>query len=78
MEDIQLRESDIQSLSDRNAIASLFTTLGYDVDRLTQTPAALSITNETLIRNIEHIEQIAVQDDELYIYLFEMHVSSTK
>ena len=72
MEDLNLRTSDIQSLSNVDAIASFFTSLGYNVERLPQTTAALGITNEALTRNIEEIEQIAVQDGELYIYLFEM------
>jgi len=72
MEDLNLRESEIQSLSHVDAIVAFFASLGYSVERLQQTPAALGITNDTLIRNIQHVEQIAVQDGELYIYLFVM------
>jgi hypothetical protein len=72
IEDLNLRESEIQSLSSIEALTSFFASLGYNAERLQQTPAALGITNDTLIRNIQHVEQIAVQDSELYIYLFVM------
>ncbi len=72
-DDRQLTAGDIQSLSTRDAVAALFATLGWNVDeRLPQTPAALGITAESLIRQIRHVEQIAVQDDWLHVYLFEM------
>jgi type I restriction-modification system DNA methylase subunit len=63
---------DIQAISNRDGVAGLFLKLGYNVDRLEQSSAALGITADALIRRIEHIEQIAVQDALLYIYLFEM------
>jgi len=71
--DKALKASDIQSLSNPDAVASFFLGLGYNVDaRIEQTASALGIANESLIRHIDHIEQIARQDDHLQVYLFEM------
>ncbi len=67
-----ITRNDIQALSDNDGVAALFLKLGYDVERLEQQPAVLGITAESLQRRIEHIEQIAVQDGWLHVYLFEM------
>jgi len=68
-----LKASDVQSLSNPDAIASFFLGLGYNVDaRIAQTPSALGITNESLTRHINHIEQIAAQEGYFKVYLFEM------
>jgi len=75
-EDKGLSVSDIRSLSSRDGIASFFASLGYNTDaRLTQTPAAMGITAESLQRQIKHIERLAVQEDgaePLDVYLVEL------
>lgn len=70
--DFNLKKADIQTLADRDAIAGLFTTLGYNVERISQTTDALGITNDGLKRHIEYVEQLVLQDGYLFIYLFEM------
>ncbi|MBN2472656.1 MAG: hypothetical protein JXN59_18170, partial [Anaerolineae bacterium] len=72
-EDVNLQLNDIQMLSDRSQVAAFFGRLGYDLEtRLPLTPEALSITSAELQRQITHVEQIANQGGELYVYLFEM------
>lgn len=72
-DDKDLRPADIQSLSNRNEIASFFLKLGYNIDdRVEQIPSALGITNDSLLRQIRYIERIANQDDLLEVYLVEL------
>ena len=71
-DDFEVSPSDIRTLSNRDSVAALFLTLGYNVDRTLQSTAALGITSESVKRQIQHIERIAVQDDWLHVYLFEM------
>lgn len=75
-EDRDLRPADVQAISSRDGVASLFAGLGYKTDaRLPQTPAAMGITAESLQRQIKHIERLAVQDDgaePLDVYLVEL------
>lgn len=76
MDDKDLRPADIQSLANIDGVATFFATLGYDTDaRLSQTAAALGITADSLQRQINSIEQLAVQEDgaePLYVYLVEL------
>jgi len=74
--DKDLSVADVQSLSDRDSVAAFFAALGYATDtRLPQTAAAMGITTESLQRQIQHIERIAVQEDgaePLDMYLVEL------
>ncbi len=71
--DFDLKSSDLQVLSNRDAVVSLFANLGYDTGaRLKQTPAAMGF-NETLTRETTHIERIASHEEgELQVYLIGM------
>lgn len=71
-DDFEVSPSHIRSLSNRDGVASFFLMLGYNVDRNVQSTVALGIAAEGLKRQISHIERIAVQDDWLHVYLFEM------
>ncbi len=72
--DRNLATRDIQQLSNADAIAAFFASLGYGTDaRLAQTPAAMGITAESLQRKIRRIERLADQEDGLLqIYLVEL------
>ena len=60
-------------LANADGVAAFFLSLGYNVDmRVEQTPSALGISADSLLRQITHIERIASQNDELQVYLFEM------
>ncbi|MGO9612465.1 MAG: Eco57I restriction-modification methylase domain-containing protein [Dissulfurispiraceae bacterium] len=73
MYDRDLKADDIQSLSNIDGITSFFTILGYETSgRIRQSPANLSITNESLIKEIKVIELIANQGGLLQVYLFEL------
>src|SRR3989337_73727 len=73
-EDRDLRASDLQTLSNRDGVASLFAALSYRVEgRVPQTPQALGITAESLLRQIRHIERIADHENgALQVYLVEL------
>lgn len=71
-DDFEVSPSHIRSLSNRDGVASFLLMLGYNVDRNVQSTASLGITAESLKRQITYIERIAVQDDWLHVYLFEM------
>lgn len=50
--DYDLKSSELQQISNANALAGMFAALGYDVDtRLTQTPEALGFP-ESLAREV--------------------------
>src|SRR5207249_4839353 len=72
--DYELTARDIQALSGPDAVAALFATLGYDTTaRVTQSPAAMGITAESLRRKVRRIERLAEQDaGELQVYLVEL------
>lgn len=74
--DKEFTRTDVQALSSRDAIASFFAELGYRTDvRLTQTCAAMGITAESLQRQIDNIERIAIKEggaESLDIYLVEL------
>jgi hypothetical protein len=73
-EDRDLRPSDIQTLSNKDGLATFWGSLGYSIDaRLAQTPQAMGITGDTLQRQIRHIERIADQENgTLQVYLVEL------
>lgn len=63
-DDKDLSASDVQALSSRDGVVSLFASLGYGTDaRLPQTAAAMGITAESLQRQVKHIERVAVQHE---------------
>lgn len=75
--DYDLKSSEIQQISNANALAGMFAALGYDVDtRLTQTPDAMGFP-EALAREVKRIERIADHEQgALQVYLIEMkHVT---
>ncbi len=75
--DYDLKSSEIQQISNANALAGMFAALGYDVDtRLTQTPEAMGFP-ESLAREVKRIERIADHEQgALQVYLVEMkHVT---
>jgi hypothetical protein len=73
-EDRDLRPSDLQTLSDRDGVASFFAKLGYRIDaRIRQTPEALGISPDALLRQIRQIERIADQENgALQVYFVEL------
>jgi len=77
-EDRDLKTSDIQILSSRDAVASFFASLGYNVNdksgaRIKQSPSALGITPDTIARTVKHVERVADQENgALQVYLFEL------
>ena len=73
MIDWQLSSADVQALNSADGLAAFFAILGYDTDaRLSQSPANLGITNETLTRQIRRMELLADQDSLLQVYLVEL------
>jgi hypothetical protein len=71
--DRDIRREDIQSLSNADHVVALFATLGYNTDtRLTQTPANLGVTTESLSRQINRLERIADHEGLLQVYLAEL------
>jgi hypothetical protein len=73
MLDRDIRREDVQTLSSRDQVAALFAALGYHTDaRLTQSPANLGITAESLLRQIRHVERLADQEGLLQVYLIEL------
>ena len=75
-DDKNLSTSEIQTLTSRDGVAAFFATLGYRTDsRQTQSTSAMGITTAWLVRQIRHIERLAVHDDgaePLDIYLVEL------
>jgi len=68
-----LERSQVQCLSNRDAVVSFFEVLGYNVSaRLKQSAANLGISPESTVRRIRHIERIANQEDYFQVYLFEV------
>ena len=73
MLDRDIRREDLQGVSNRDQVAALFAALGYQTDaRLTQAPANLGITSESLVRQITHLERLADQEGLLQVYLAEL------
>lgn len=75
--DYDLKSSEIQQISNANALASMFAALGYEVEtRLMQTPEAMGFP-EALAREVKRIERIADHEQgALQVYLVEMkHVT---
>ncbi len=71
--DYHVENTDIQSLSSREAVCSFFSHIGYNTEaRIAQTPANLGITASSVTRQIRHIERVADQDDYLQVYIFEV------
>ena len=75
-DDRNLSKSDVQSLTSRDSVSAFFAGLGYQTDsRQPQSASAMSITATSLMRQVKHIERIAVQDDgaePLDLYLLEL------
>lgn len=70
---MELSASDVQSLNNGDAVAALFSRLGYNVnERTEQAPGNLGITAEGTVRPIRRIELIANQEGLLQVYLFEL------
>ena len=76
IDDKNLSPTDVQALAARNGVVAFFASLGYRTDtRLPQSVAAMGITAESLKRQIEHVERIAVHEDgaePLDVYLVEL------
>ena len=75
-DDRNISVADIQTLATRDGVAAFFAALGYRTDsRQTQSVSAMGITAGSLVRQIKHIERIAVHDDgaePLDSYLIEL------
>lgn len=70
--DINLKQSEVASLSNADAIAALFSQLGYNTNaRTVQTASNLGLS-EAVARPIKRIELIADQNSLLQIYLVEV------
>ena len=76
IDDKNLTASDVQTLASRDGVTAFFATLGYDTDsRQAQTADAMGITAESLKKQVQHVERIALQDDgaePLDVYLIEL------
>lgn len=71
--DVEISAADVAGLASADALAGLFTRLGYDSStRTVQTPANLGITAEGTVRQIRRIEQVASCDGDLHVFLFEV------
>ncbi len=79
--DIDLSTKDLQGLGNADAIAALFTRLGYNTnERVKQTAEALRIAGELKDR-VQKIERISSDENLLQVYLFELKtvtVANTK
>jgi len=70
--DVELKESDIAEVTDRDALAALFAKLRYDTsDRMRQVPSNLDISDDTTARSIRHMELLA-DSQFLQVWLFEV------
>ena len=73
MIDKEVKTKHVQSLNSRDAVASFFSFLGYDVgERTEQRPENLGVTADSLKRSITHIENVATQDEHLRVVLVEL------
>jgi len=71
--DLEISPLDFVDLSGGDAVAALFSRLGYDTNRrVAQTTANLGLGAETVVRPIRTIELIADQEGLLQVYLFEL------
>lgn len=71
--DVEISAADVAGLASADALAGLFTRLGYDSStRTVQTPANLGSTAEGTVRQIGRIEQLASCDGDLHVFLFEV------
>lgn len=71
--DVDLLDRDLQGISNAEAVAGLFASLGYNTNaRTVQTPGNLGITADSALRPITRIELIADQDGLFQVYLFEL------
>ncbi len=70
--DIDLTASDIQQMSSREGVRAFFTGLGYNVSPIEQRPENYGIENRPFGQHCLYFEQIGVEEDTLYILLFEM------
>ena len=63
-DDRNISVADVQALATRDGVAAFFASLGYRTDsRQPQSVSAMGITAGSLLRQIKHIERIAVHDD---------------
>lgn len=70
--DLELTPQDVQSVNNADALAALFTKLGYDTaPRTIQTAANLGIS-EAIAQRIKRIELLADHQKFLQVHLFEM------
>lgn len=75
--DCDLKQSELQQIASADAMAGLFTALGYDTSqRVVQVPDAMGFP-EALAREVVHMERIATHDEHaLQVYLVELkHVT---
>jgi hypothetical protein len=72
--DRDLTTRDVQGLANGDAVATFFTSLGYDTSaRLRQTTAAMGITAESVRTKVQRIERIASEENgTLEVYLIEL------
>lgn len=71
--DVELAASRVQELSNPDALAGFFASLGYNVEgRIEQTPTNLGIDTDSLKKAIKRSERIADQEGLFQIYLFEV------
>jgi len=71
--DVDLSARQVQGLGSADAVAALFSELGYHTGaRLKQTPANIGIATASVARPIKRLELIADQDSALQVYLFEL------
>ncbi len=71
-DDVLLQPADIQALSNPHGIATVFLRLGYAIDPKPMRPELLGITDTALAYRITAIQQIAIQDDWLRVYLIQV------
>ena len=75
-DDKNITASEVQTLASRDGVVASFAGLGYRTDsRQPQSTAAMGITAASLVRQIRHIERVAVHDDgaePLDVYLIEL------
>lgn len=71
--DVDLTATRVQEISDPDALAAFFASLGYNIEgRIEQTPGNLGIEAESVKRPIKRIELIADQEGLFQVYLFEL------
>jgi hypothetical protein len=71
--DREVTRDHVQPLCSADAVTAFFARLGYHTEsRITQTPANLGITADSLKRVIRNVELIADQEGSLQVYLFEL------